>query len=140
MARVVLIYPRPNRITFDTAHTINLGLAYMAACLERRGHSVAVHDCNLEPDVLLPAKLQGAELVGIYVITAAYKASVALAERIKTNWQPDCKVILGGPHPTAHHRAGSEQTLPRPARGATRNQLDPQGDGRGDYLDGTWQV
>lgn len=101
MARVVLIYPRPNRITFDTAHTINLGLAYMAACLERRGHSVAVHDCNLEPDALLPTKLRDADLVGIYVITAAYHASVALAERIKTEWQSDCKIILGGPHPTA---------------------------------------
>lgn len=101
MPRVVLIYPRPNRITFDTAHTINLGLAYMAACLERRGHAVAVHDCNLEPDAALPGKVRGVELVCIYVITAAFKASVALAERIKTRWNPDCRVILGGPHPTA---------------------------------------
>jgi radical SAM superfamily enzyme YgiQ (UPF0313 family) len=101
MARVVLIYPKPNRITFDTAHTINLGLAYMAACLERRGHDVLVHDCNMEDDGLLPGKLKEAELVGVYVITAAFKASLALAERIKTRWNADCRVIFGGPHPTA---------------------------------------
>jgi len=101
MPRVALIYPKPNRITFDTAHTINLGLAYMAACLERRGHSVAVHDCNLQPDKELPAKLRDAELVCFYVITAALKASWTLAERIKTHWNTDCKIIFGGPHPTA---------------------------------------
>lgn len=101
MARVVLIYPKPNRITFDTTHTVNLGLAYMAACLERRGHDVAVHDCNLEPDSLLPDKLRDAELVCFYTITAAFKASVSLAETIKTRWNSDCKIILGGPHPTA---------------------------------------
>lgn len=101
MARVVLIYPKPNRIRFDTAHTINLGLAYMAACLERRGHSVAVHDCNLEPIDRLNDKLRDAELVGFYTITAAYKASIALAERIKNDINSHCKIILGGPHPTA---------------------------------------
>ncbi len=101
MSRVVLIYPKPNRITFDTAHTINLGLAYMAAALEARGHDVCVHDCNLEREAALPGKLRDAELVCFYTITAAFKAAVALAERIKTRWNADCKIILGGPHPTA---------------------------------------
>ncbi len=101
MSRVVLIYPQPNRITFDTAHSINLGLAYMAACLERRGHSVAMHDCNLESFELLLEKLRDAELVGFYVITAAVKASVALAERIKNDINSECKIIFGGPHPTS---------------------------------------
>lgn len=73
----------------------------MAACLERRGHSVAIHDCNLEPDDCLAPKLRDAELVGFYVITAAVKASVALAERIKNDINGDCKIIFGGPHPTS---------------------------------------
>ncbi|MFQ5501517.1 MAG: B12-binding domain-containing radical SAM protein [Phycisphaerae bacterium] len=101
MARVVLIYPKPNQITFDTAHSINLGLAYMAAVLEGRGHSVAVHDCNLQPDAELPVKLREAELVCIYTITAAFKAVLRLAEEIKTRHNADCKIILGGPHPSA---------------------------------------
>ncbi|HVP12473.1 MAG TPA: radical SAM protein [Phycisphaerae bacterium] len=101
MAQVVLIYPKPNRITFDTTHTINLGLAYMAACLEQRGHSVDVHDCNIEDEAYLPGKLCDAELVCFYVITAALKASFALAEQIKTRMDSDCRIIFGGPHPTA---------------------------------------
>lgn len=101
MARVVLIYPKPNRIRFDTAHSVNLGVAYMAAALERRGHSVAVHDCNLQPDWELAPKLQDAELVCFYTITAAFKAVLTWAERIKTEYNPNCKIILGGPHPTA---------------------------------------
>ncbi|MEK6643872.1 MAG: radical SAM protein [Planctomycetota bacterium] len=101
MARVALIYPKPNRITFDTAHTINLGLAYMAAVLEERGHDVVVHDCNLEHDSLLPAKLREADIVCFYTITAALKAAVALAEKIKTQLNSTCKILLGGPHPTS---------------------------------------
>jgi radical SAM superfamily enzyme YgiQ (UPF0313 family) len=101
MARVALIYPKPNRIRFDTTHTINLGLAYMAAVLERRGHDVVVHDSNLESDVLLPNKLHDADLVCFYTITAALKAAISMAERIKTLWNHDCKIILGGPHPTS---------------------------------------
>lgn len=101
MARVVLIYPRPNRIQFDTAHSVNLGVAYMAAALEKRGHSVAVHDNNLEPDHELPPKLRDAELVCFYTITAAFKAVLRWAEIIKTRYNADCKIIMGGPHPTA---------------------------------------
>lgn len=101
MARVLLIYPKPNRIEFDTAHTINLGLAYMAAVLERRGHSVVVHDFNLEPDHLFPDRARNADLIGMYTITAAHKAAVAIAERIKTQLNPDCTIVLGGPHPTS---------------------------------------
>lgn len=101
MARVVLIYPKPNRISFDTAYTINLGLAYLAAALERRGHTAVIHDCNIESEDVLPAKLRETELVCFYTITAAFKATLSLAERIKTRWNQDCKIILGGPHPTA---------------------------------------
>jgi radical SAM superfamily enzyme YgiQ (UPF0313 family) len=101
MARVALIYPKPNRITFDTTHTINLGLAYMAACLERRGHDVEVHDSNMEDDGYLPGKLRGVEVACFYVITAAFKAALAKAEVIKTQLNPDCKIMFGGPHPTA---------------------------------------
>ncbi|MBK8268878.1 MAG: B12-binding domain-containing radical SAM protein [Planctomycetes bacterium] len=101
MARVVLIYPKPNRIQFDTAHSVNLGLAYMAAALEKRGHSVAVHDCNLEADTQLIPKIRDAELICFYTITAALKASQRWAEIIKTQHNADCKIILGGPHPTA---------------------------------------
>ncbi len=110
MAKVALIYPRPNRITFDTAHTINLGLAYLAAVLEKRGHTVVIHDCNLQSDNLLPDKLREVELVGFYAITAAVKAATALAERIKNDINPDCKTILGGPHPTSR----PEETLESP--------------------------
>ena len=101
MARVLLIYPKPNRIEFDTAHTINLGLAYMAAVLERRGHSVTVHDFNLELDHLFPDRARNADLVGIYTITAAFKAATAIAERIKTRLNSSCTIVLGGPHPTS---------------------------------------
>jgi len=101
MARVVLIYPKPKCIRFDTAHSINLGVAYMAAALEKRGHSVAVHDCNLQLDHELPGKLTDAELVCFYTITAAFNAVLSLAELIKTKHNSNCKTIMGGPHPTA---------------------------------------
>jgi radical SAM superfamily enzyme YgiQ (UPF0313 family) len=123
MARVVLIYPRPHRITFDTTHTINLGLAYMGAALERRGHEVVVHDANLEDDALLPGKLHRADLVCFYTITAALKAALALAAQIKTRWNPDCRIILGGPHPTA-----------RPADALASPHVDFAAIGEGEHL------
>jgi radical SAM superfamily enzyme YgiQ (UPF0313 family) len=100
LATCLLVFPKPNRIGFDTTWTVNLGLAYMGACLERAGHEVLVHDENVHDPSTLPGKVGRSDVAAIYTVTATFRAAQRIARSIK-RVRPSCVVVLGGPHPTA---------------------------------------
>ena len=128
MARVVLIFPRPNRIHFDTTWTINLGLAYSGAALEMRGNEMLVCDANVDAPARFDACLRGADLACIYTVTATLKAAIELAQRIKAK-QPHATVMLGGPHVTARPR--TRLTPLRGLRGVGEGEALARGSRRG---------
>ncbi|RMF83875.1 MAG: radical SAM protein, partial [Nitrospinota bacterium] len=96
--RVLLVYPKPDLIEFDTTHTIPLGLAYLGAFLEQAGHQVTALDLNVQPDTL-EEQAREHDVVGFYMITATAKATWREAARVKAA-NPRAYVIVGGPHPT----------------------------------------
>jgi anaerobic magnesium-protoporphyrin IX monomethyl ester cyclase len=78
-----------------------LGLALLAAILEREKYPVKLIDANalnLEPDTI--AKMvSGADVVGITAMTPTIGAALSIARHIKQN-TPGIKIIFGGPHVT----------------------------------------
>ncbi|MGA2796164.1 MAG: radical SAM protein [Thermoguttaceae bacterium] len=81
-----------------------LGVAWLAAVLEREGHDVTILDAHaerLELDSLTPwMHEQGDfELVGITATTPLIGNALEIAGRVKAQW-PHTLVVLGGVHPT----------------------------------------
>jgi len=98
--RVSLVSPKWNRMVNSYPP---LGLAYLAAVLERAGHEVRVHDFGLHPDVSLSehtAEVAGFDpaLVGITAMTNTYHSAAEAARLLKE--EVGCPIVLGGPHPT----------------------------------------
>ena len=80
-----------------------LGLAYLAAALEKGGYELTVFDCpalGINPEELR-ARLASFEpdVVGITSITPTIKSTL-LAARIAKEACPNAVVVLGGPHAT----------------------------------------
>jgi radical SAM superfamily enzyme YgiQ (UPF0313 family) len=80
-----------------------LGLAYLAAALEKGGYELTVFDCpalGINPEELR-ARLTSFEpdVVGITSITPTIKSTL-LAARIAKEACPNAVVVLGGPHAT----------------------------------------
>jgi anaerobic magnesium-protoporphyrin IX monomethyl ester cyclase len=96
--RILLINPR-SKLPIDTRTSPPMGLAYLAAVSERRGHQVRVYDGDVE-DAPLETVIDEFEpsVVGITAnttqITAAWR-DAALVKSISR-----AAVVLGGPHPT----------------------------------------
>jgi len=80
-----------------------LGLAYVAASLEKAGFQVEVLDNYLLEksidDVKLEVKQRNPEIVGITCSSATYSRCIETAKAIKEAL-PSCKVVVGGWHPT----------------------------------------
>lgn len=80
-----------------------LGLAYVAAVLEKDGFQVEVLDNYLQETPLDQLKQRfkelKPELVGISCSSLTYERSVETAKAVK-EVLPDCKVVVGGPHPS----------------------------------------
>jgi radical SAM superfamily enzyme YgiQ (UPF0313 family) len=80
-----------------------LGLAYVAASLEKAGFQVEVLDNYLleKPidGVKLEVKQRNPEIVGITCSSATYSRCIETAKAIK-DALPSCKVVVGGWHPT----------------------------------------
>jgi len=91
----------------DFARFIPLGVAYLAAFLEKEGYEVKVYD-ELPHSELLGKVLQDfkPEAVGISCMTAAYEKAKTLAKEVK-NYDSQMPVIFGGIHPTS----APEETL-----------------------------
>jgi anaerobic magnesium-protoporphyrin IX monomethyl ester cyclase len=81
-----------------------LGLAYIAAALEKGGFQVKILDnylLNLSTDyVKLKIRRLAPEIVGIGCSSNTYERCVETAKAVK-DVLPSCKVVVGGPHPTS---------------------------------------
>jgi anaerobic magnesium-protoporphyrin IX monomethyl ester cyclase len=73
-----------------------MGLLYVAASLERAGHSVVVKDLQIEPDGLTSALLKAADVVGISSDTTRITKALKIARQAAACGRP---VVMGGPHP-----------------------------------------
>lgn len=80
-----------------------LGLAYVAAALERNGFQIEIFDNYLleRPieEVKLEVEKRSPEIVGITCSSLTYAKCVETAKAVKEAC-PSCKVVVGGPHPS----------------------------------------
>ena len=108
--KIALVNPPPPLGAFVHYQNPLIGLAYMAAVLEKNGYEVTVVDCpplnmtyegltreifRLEPDI-----------VGISSVTVTFSSALQAARVIKESY-PQALIVLGGPHVTVT----DEQTL-----------------------------
>ncbi|MBI4801343.1 MAG: B12-binding domain-containing radical SAM protein [Elusimicrobia bacterium] len=100
----VFINPVPGGAGINEATAYQpLGLAYMAAALEREGFVCAIVDANvpvLSDDAVLERLPPSARLVGLHLDSFTYDAVKRLAPRIRARC-PGAAVALGGALPTA---------------------------------------
>jgi radical SAM superfamily enzyme YgiQ (UPF0313 family) len=89
--KIVLINPKPK--IWIKSMTIPLGIAYIAAVLEKNGYEVKVVDLNINQKQEIP----NADVYGITATTPLINEAFKLARDIKKNSN---FVILGGPHST----------------------------------------
>jgi anaerobic magnesium-protoporphyrin IX monomethyl ester cyclase len=102
MSRHVLLVG-PKSSVWTSPELLPLGLAYLAAMLERAGHTVRIYDAVAEDEpleaVLDQASSAGRpyDLVGVTAVTPLIKEAWAVAALAK---QQGAVTVLGGPHPT----------------------------------------
>jgi len=78
-----------------------MGLAIIAAVLERQGYKVAVVDANalkLDPGDIVPY-VTDTDIVGLTAMTPSINTAITIACHLKKA-NPDLTIILGGPHAT----------------------------------------
>jgi radical SAM superfamily enzyme YgiQ (UPF0313 family) len=78
-----------------------LGLALLAAILEREKYPVKIIDANalgLQP-AAVAGMVSGADVVGITAMTPTIGAALSIARHVK-QYKPGIKVVMGGPHVT----------------------------------------
>jgi len=100
--RILLIYPRVYSVFkkgVTAQKNVPLGLAYIAAFLEREGHSVRILDMNIRPQNFKDELKRYPDLVGISATTPLVREAWRLTSKVKET--SDAPVVLGGPHPTA---------------------------------------
>ena len=76
-----------------------MGLAIIAAVLEREGHQVNILDANalrLQPEEVV-SQAPDADVVGLTAMTPTINAAIRIARHLKQA-NPDLTTILGGPH------------------------------------------
>jgi anaerobic magnesium-protoporphyrin IX monomethyl ester cyclase len=101
--KIVLVNPPPNPEAFVDYQNPLIGLAYIAAVLEKNGYKVAVVDCpplNMTHEGLRReiARLEP-DIVGITSVTATFPSVLQAAHAIKESY-PRVLIVLGGPHAT----------------------------------------
>ncbi|GAH36476.1 unnamed protein product, partial [marine sediment metagenome] len=78
-----------------------MGLALIAAVLEREGYQVTVLDANalrLQPEDIVPMATD-ADVVGLTAMTPTVSAAISIAHHLKRA-KPDLTIVLGGAHAT----------------------------------------
>ncbi len=97
MSKVVLINP-----VQSTAYSQPpVGLALLAAVLEREGYTVAVLEANamkLQPEDMVPL-VADADVIGLTAMTPTINTAIDAARYLKRAY-PDLPVVLGGAHAT----------------------------------------
>lgn len=95
--RVLLVAPPSSGVFTVFGMTLPpMGLLYLAASLEQRGHEVVVLDLQNEPRHRFPEEVRRADLVGISSDTTRAAKALQLAQAASALGKP---VIMGGPHP-----------------------------------------
>ncbi len=101
--KISLVNPPPLKGVYRHQLYLSIGLAYLAAVLEKNGHEVTVIDCPASEIDLnqLKIKLSSAEpkLIGITSMTPTIQSAIQSAYAAKETC-PDALVVLGGPHAT----------------------------------------
>ncbi len=101
--KISLVNPPPLKGVYRHQLYLSIGLAYLAAVLEKNGHEVTVIDCPASEIDLnqLKIKLSSAEpkLIGITSMTPTIQSAIQSAYVAKETC-PDALVVLGGPHAT----------------------------------------
>ncbi len=69
-----------------------MGIAYIAAVLRDRGHTVKIADFNVSDEKVDFSQF---DVVGISADTSRYKSSLRLAKEAKDS---GCRIVMGGPH------------------------------------------
>ncbi|MBU2037076.1 B12-binding domain-containing radical SAM protein [Patescibacteria group bacterium] len=83
----------------------SLGLAYIAAVLEKAGHTVKYLDCSAErltvKDTIEKIRVKGEkfDFVGLTATTPLINNALAIASGVKA-FLPGAKIVLGGVHPS----------------------------------------
>jgi anaerobic magnesium-protoporphyrin IX monomethyl ester cyclase len=100
--RIALVSPKWNKKANDYPP---LGIAYLAAVLERDGHQVGVFDFGLDPDVPLEEDVKrvcafAPQLVGITAMTSVYHSTLETAIMLKASLGRP--IVIGGPHATMY--------------------------------------
>ena len=103
LVKVALVNPPLLKGFFRHQPYLPIGLAYLAAVLEQKGHEVKVNDCQaLDIDhEKLKSEISSfkPDLVGITSIAPLIRSSLLSAKAAKEA-SPNVTVILGGPHAT----------------------------------------
>ena len=94
--RIALINPRLK--VWSPNIYVPLGLAYIAAVLEREGYNVEIIDLNVERinDEGLQRKIENTDIIGITGMITEYAEVLRLVDIVKKA-NGEAKVILGGP-------------------------------------------
>ena len=80
-----------------------LGLAYVAAVLEKAGHEVVIYDCQLgitHEELSKRLVSDNPELVGISATTPTFPSAIRVGKEVKQSL-PETIVVIGGVHATA---------------------------------------
>jgi radical SAM superfamily enzyme YgiQ (UPF0313 family) len=98
--KTILINPKHA----EWARTLPLGIAYIASVLEKSGLPIDIIDMNVQRMDLTGLKVElgkrEANIVGITSTTPQIRLSWEITKLAK-QINPNCKVVLGGVHPTA---------------------------------------
>ena len=115
--RVLLIHP-PYTIGYIGQHRQKMpqyhppmGLAYIAAYLERHGVEVRILDADplgLDPEAIIKKASSGYDIVGISALTVTINNAWRMANRLK-EFCSETTVVLGGIHPTTLPEESSQQ-------------------------------
>lgn len=97
MLKVALVNPAQSAVYSQPP----LGLALVAAVLEKAGHQVSIVEANalrLQPEDIVRG-VAGADVVGLTAVTPTINAAIAIARHLKKA-SPAMPIILGGAHAT----------------------------------------
>ena len=102
-AKVALVNPPTLKGVFHHQLYVPIGLAYLAAVLEKNGHEITVIDCpamGMDQDEL-KRKLDAfqPDLVGVTSMTPTIQSTLE-STRVAREACPDATIVVGGPHAT----------------------------------------
>lgn len=84
----------PDAQSLDPKLDAPLGLMYISAYLKKNGTQCEISDWSIDNT------MRWADIYGITINSPSFNRAIKLAQLLK-KWNPKCKTVAGGPHPTA---------------------------------------